>query len=170
MKIYPISLPLVPYEWRNVGIGNWVSITGSLFTARDQAHSRLVNALKVNKTIPFSKPYPAIYYAGPTPAKPGELVGACGPTTSTRMDPFTPTLLAEGFRVFIGKGERSHEVVAAFKHHHGIYLTALGGCGALYQATIKNARCVAYEDLYAEAIFQLDVVNFLAKITLFSSI
>ncbi len=138
----------------------WLKLNGIIYTARDQAHLRLCEAIRNNEKLPFEEENPILYYAGPSPTKPGQVIGACGPTTSSRMDPFTPFLMEHGFRICIGKGKRSPEVTAAIKKYHGVYLTALGGCGALYQTKIKSCKLIAYPELFSEAIYKLEVVDF----------
>ena len=143
--------------------GDKVLISGTIYTARDAAHKRIVEAL-ANGTPPFELDGQILYYVGPSPPPPGRVIGAAGPTTSYRMDPYAPTLLAQGLRVMIGKGKRSDEVKAAMIEHGAVYLAAIGGAGALLGRAITEAEIVAYEDLGPEAVRKLTVVDFPAVV------
>lgn len=135
-------------------------ISGIIYVGRDAAHKRLIEALDKGSELPFDIRGQTVYYMGPSPARPGEVIGSAGPTTSTRMDVYTPRLLAAGLKAMIGKGDRSPEVKEAIKKHKAVYLVAVGGAGALLAKTIKKSEVVAYEDLGAEAILRLHVENF----------
>jgi len=140
--------------------GDQVSISGVIYTARDAAHKRLVEAMDGEHELPFDIRGHTIYYMGPSPAKPGQVIGAAGPTTSGRMDAYAPRLIAAGLKGMIGKGARSEEVKKAIREHKAVYLAAIGGAGALISKTIKKVEVVAYEDLGAEAIRRLEVEDF----------
>ncbi len=135
-------------------------ISGVLYTARDAAHKRLIQALDKGERLPFDLSGQTLYYMGPSPAKPDHIIGSAGPTTSSRMDAYTPRLIATGIRAMIGKGGRSPEVREAIRKYKAVYFTAVGGTGALLAKTIKQVEVVAYEDLGAEAILRLIVENF----------
>ena len=160
MNTYKIVLPFDTETIKNLKHHDKILLTGKLLTARDAAHKRMVEQLDRGEKLPFDlKAFP-IYYCGPTPAKEGFPIGACGPTTSSRMDKYVKRLFAEGFKVMIGKGERSNEVKEQITLHNGLYLMAIGGAGALYGQCVQNCRCIAYEDLGAEAIYELEVKDF----------
>jgi len=141
-------------------VGTQVLISGIIYVGRDAAHKRLIEALDKGDELPFDIKGQTMYYMGPSPARPGEVIGSAGPTTSTRMDGYTPRLLAAGLKAMIGKGDRSPEVKDAIKKYKAIYLVAVGGAGALLAKTIKKSEVVAYEDLGAEAILRLHVESF----------
>ncbi len=155
-----ITPPLTDADVENLRAGDKVLITGVLYTARDAAHKRLIELLDKGEKLPFDVKGQLIYYAGPTPAKPGQVIGSAGPTTSGRMDAYTPRLLELGLKGTIGKGQRSAEVVEAMKKYKAVYLAAVGGAAALIAKTIKKAEIIAYEDLGPEAIRRLEVVDF----------
>ncbi len=161
-KKSPLSIesPIKPEAVKALKTGDKILITGILYTARDAAHKRMVEALEKGETLPFNIRGQTIYYMGPSPAPPGKVIGSAGPTSSSRMDSYTPRLLAAGLRAMIGKGYRSAEVKAAIKRYGAIYLAATGGAGALLSRTIRKAEVVAYEDLGPEAIRRLEVVDF----------
>jgi len=140
--------------------GNEILLSGVIYTARDQAHARLVEALKHGKKLPFNVKGRIIYYCGPTRTPKGKVIGSCGPTTSSRMDEFTPALLKEGISGMIGKGERSREVRQAIKKYKGVYFLTHAGCGALLSQFVTSKTLVAYKDLGPEAIYQLTVKDF----------
>ena len=144
---------------KRLRIGDTVEISGIIYTARDAAHERMVKEYKEGKGFPFDIYGGAIYYAGPCPAKPGEVIGSCGPTTSGRMDSFTPLLLDNGLFAMIGKGARSEAVKEAVIRNNAVYFGVTGGAGALISECIKSAEVVAYEDLGTEAIRKLEVVD-----------
>jgi len=142
-------------------VGTQVLLSGVIYTARDAAHQRLVQALNSGESLPFDLSGQTIYYMGPTPARPGQVIGSAGPTTSMRMDAYTPQLLAAGVKAMIGKGSRSLAVREAIRKHKAVYLAAVGGIGALLASQcIKEAEVIAYEDLGAEAIMRLKVADF----------
>ena len=155
-----LTPPLSDADVENLQIGDQVFITGTIYTARDAAHKRLVELLDEGKQLPIDVQGQIIYYVGPTPAKPEQIIGSAGPTTSYRMDPYSPRLLAEGLKGMIGKGTRSKEVKDAIKEQKGVYLAAVGGAAALIAKSIKKAEIVASPDLGAEAIRKLEVQDF----------
>jgi fumarate hydratase subunit beta len=154
-----ITTPLTDEIVRTLHAGATVNITGKIYTARDLAHQRLVQTLEQRKSLPFTLPGAVIYYVGPSPAKPGKPIGSCGPTTSYRMDVYTPTLLAAGLKGMIGKGNRSPEVIAALQKFCGVYFAAVGGAAALLAQRVRAARVIAYEDLGPEALQELEVID-----------
>jgi len=135
-------------------------ISGRIYTARDQAHKRLVEAIKRKKKLPIDLKGAIIYYCGPAKTPRGKIIGSCGPTTSSRMDKFTPILLKAGLKAMIGKGSRSKEVERAIKKYKAVYFLAYAGCGALLAKYVVKARPVAYRDLGPEAIYELEVKDF----------
>ena len=147
-------------EMRVLEAGDRILYSGFVYTARDQAHKRMVEALAYGKKLPFDVRGQMIYYCGPTKTPRGRVIGSCGPTTSSRMDTFTPALLQAGLIGMIGKGARSAEVVSAIKKHQALYFLTLAGCGALLSTLVKKAQVVAYKDLGPEAIYRLEVENF----------
>lgn len=142
-----------------------VLLSGTVYTARDQAHKRMAAAIESGNELPFPLQNAAIYYCGPTPAFGGMVIGSCGPTTSTRMDSYTPLLLEHGLKVMIGKGVRSDVVAQAIKKYGGVYFSAIGGAAALYQSTVKKCELIAYPDLGCEAVYKLTVEDFPAVVT-----
>ena len=154
-----IMTPICKNIVRTLHCGEAVLLSGTIYTARDAAHLRLLDAIKQGIPLPFDVENAIVYYVGPTPSKPGQVIGSAGPTTSGRMDVYTPTLIALGLTGMIGKGARSPEVVAAMKEHTAVYFGALGGAGALLANCIESSEVVAYEDLGAEAIRRLTVKN-----------
>ncbi|MEO2066465.1 MAG: Fe-S-containing hydro-lyase [Desulfurobacteriaceae bacterium] len=144
----------------NLKAGDLVLISGVIYTARDAAHKRIVEALDRGEEPPIELKGQIIYYAGPAPAKPGRPIGSVGPTTSYRMDPYAPRLLSEGLKGMIGKGTRSQEVIEAIKKYKGVYFGAVGGAAAYLARCVKSAEVVAYEDLGPEAIRRLVVEDF----------
>ncbi|WP_422662706.1 Fe-S-containing hydro-lyase [Psychrobacillus antarcticus] len=140
--------------------GNRVLITGTIYTARDAAHKRMYEAIQRGESLPFNVEGQVIYYVGPTPQKPGQIIGSAGPTTSERMDKYSPSLLDYGLKGMIGKGYRSKEVVDSIKKNKSLYLAAIGGSGALIARTIKSMDVIAYEDLGTEAVRKITVENF----------
>ena len=159
-----ITSPIDEHTIEGLKAGEQVLISGVIYTARDAAHKRLTEALDRGEKLPFDIRNQTIYYMGPSPAKPGEVIGAAGPTTSGRMDPYSPRLISQGLKVMIGKGQRSPEVRHAIKEHKGVYLAAIGGAGALIARSIKKSEVVAYEDLGAEAVRRLEVEDFPATV------
>jgi fumarate hydratase subunit beta len=159
-----ISLPITEETIAGLKTGDSVLLSGSLYVARDAAHKRMFEALERGEFLPFDIKGQTIYYMGPSPTPPGRVIGAAGPTTSARMDPYTPRLLAEGLKGIIGKGLRSDEVRKALKKHKAIYFAAVGGAGALLSKTITKSEVIAYEDLGPEAILRIEVNNFPATV------
>lgn len=155
-----ITTPLIKEEVRQLRAGDQVSITGEVFTSRDAGHARMMDQLDKGESLPFNIENAVIYYVGPAPAKPGEVIGSAGPTTSYRMDPFAPRLIKEGLSGMIGKGGRSQEVIAAMKEHGAVYFAAVGGAAALIASRIEEAEVIAYEDLGTEALRRLKVKDF----------
>lgn len=147
-----LTPPLTDSDVEKLKSGDRVFVTGSIYTGRDAAHKRLVDLLDEGKSLPFDIRGQIIYFVGPTPAPPGRAIGSAGPTTSYRMDAYSPRLIAEGLKGMIGKGSRSAEVLAAMKKHTCVYFAAIGGAGALIAQCIKSAEIIAYEDLGPEAI------------------
>jgi fumarate hydratase subunit beta len=158
----PIVLrpPLTDEDVEKLKIGQKVFITGVIYTGRDAAHKRLMDLIEKGEKLPIDLKGQVIYYVGPTPAKPGKPIGSAGPTTSGRMDLFSPKLMEMGLKAMIGKGMRSQAVIDAMKKYKAVYLAATGGAGALIARSIKKADVVAYEDLGPEAINRLEVENF----------
>ena len=155
-----ITTPLTREKVSTLKAGDSCLISGVIYTARDAAHKRLCELVEAGKEMPLDVTDNIIYFVGPTPAKPGQAIGSAGPTTSYRMDAYSPTLIREGLTGMIGKGKRGPEVVAAMKEHGAVYFGAIGGCGALLSKCIKKAEVIAYEDLGAEAIRRLEVEDF----------
>ena len=155
-----VKVPLSREDARKLRSGDSCLLSGVIYTARDAAHKRLCELIAQGKELPFDVKDSIIYFVGPTPARPGEVIGSAGPTTSYRMDAYSPTLIAMGQTGMIGKGKRSEEVIAAMKEHGAVYFGAIGGCGALLSQCIKKSEIIAYEDLGAEAIRRLEVEDF----------
>ena len=155
-----IKTPLTREDARKLKSGDSVLLSGVIYTARDAAHKRLCELVEQGKELPMDVKDSIIYFVGPTPARPGEAIGSAGPTTSYRMDAYSPTMIEQGQTGMIGKGKRSPEVIAAMKEHGAVYFGAIGGCGALLSKCIKKAEVIAYEDLGAEAIRRLEVEDF----------
>ena len=155
-----ITAPLSREEARKLKSGDSVLISGVIYTARDAAHKRLCELADKGQELPLDIKDSIIYYVGPTPAKEGQAIGSAGPTTSYRMDAYSPTLIRLGETGMIGKGKRGPEVIAAMKEHGAVYFGAIGGCGALLSKCIKKAEVIAYDDLGAEAIRRLEVEDF----------
>lgn len=152
-----ITMPLTKEKIEDLKAGDSVLLTGTIYTARDAAHKRLVELLDGGKELPFDIKDQGIYYVGPTPAKEGQPIGSAGPTTSYRMDAYTPQLLEKGLKAMIGKGMRNEEVIEAMKKHGAVYFGAIGGAAALTAKCVKSAEVIAYEELGAEAIRKLYV-------------
>jgi fumarate hydratase subunit beta len=159
-----LTTPLSDADVEKLSAGDQVLLSGTVYTARDAAHARLVDLVKDGKPLPFDVRGQVIYFVGPTPAPPGRPIGSAGPTTSYRMDPYSPTLLSLGLKGMIGKGKRGAEVVEAMKQHKAVYFGATGGAAALIARRITAAEIVAYEDLGPEAIRRLEVVDFPATV------
>ncbi len=152
-----LSTPLNNDDIEHLRAGDSVLLSGVVYTARDAAHARLVELLRRGEPLPVDLEGQVIYYVGPTPAKPGQVIGSAGPTTSGRMDSFTPELLAAGLKGMIGKGFRSQEVIDAMVRHKAVYFAATGGAAAMLARRIVSCEVVAYEDLGCEAIHRLEV-------------
>ena len=155
-----INAPISDEDAKSLHSGDYVYITGTIYTARDAAHARLVKLLEEGKELPIDVRGQVIYYVGPTPAKPGKPIGSAGPTTSYRMDAYAPRLIKEGLKGMIGKGARSKEVKDAIVSEKAVYFAAVGGAAALIAKSIKKAEIITYEDLGAEALRRLEVVDF----------
>lgn len=161
-----ITTPLTEEVVKSLKSGDQVLITGEIFTARDAAHLRLVNLLNEGKELPMDFNGQIVYYAGPSPARPGEVIGACGPTTSYRMDDLTLPLLEKGLKGMVGKGKRNNVVIEGMKRHKAVYFAAIGGAGALIANSIKSNTVVAFEDLGPEALRCLKVEDFPAIVVI----
>ncbi len=152
-----ITLPLTEELAKTLKAGDEVLLTGTIYTSRDAGHKRMCEMLERGEELPFNPENATIYYVGPTPAKPGQVIGSAGPTTSGRMDAYAPTMMSVGARGMIGKGARLPEVIDAMKKYSGVYFGAIGGAGALLAKCIKSAKLIAFEDLGAEALRELYV-------------
>ncbi len=157
MERRKVTLPLTRELAKTLHAGDQVLVTGTIYTSRDAGHKRMCEAIARGEEIPFDPTDATIYYVGPTPAKPGQVIGSAGPTTSGRMDAYAPTMMKVGARGMIGKGARLPEVVEAMKEYDGVYFGAIGGAGALLSSCVKKAEIIAYEDLGAEAIRRLEI-------------
>lgn len=155
-----LHTPLTKDKIENLTKGDKVLISGTIYTARDQAHKRIVDTIERGEKPPFSIENSVIFYVGPSPAKPGEAIGSAGPTTSYRMDPYAPYLLDRGLSGMIGKGVRSEEVTDSIKKNKAVYFIAVGGAGALLSSRVKKAKVIAYEDLGPEAVHELEIEDF----------
>ncbi len=155
-----VTTPMTREQARSLKSGDSVLLSGVIYTARDAAHKRLCELVEQGKELPLDVKDSVIYFVGPTPARPGEAIGSAGPTTSYRMDAYSPTMIQQGQTGMIGKGKRNEEVIAAMKEHGAVYFGAIGGCGALLSKCIKKAEVIAYDDLGAEAIRRLEVEDF----------
>ncbi len=154
-----LSTPLTYEKINSLRAGDQITLSGTLYTARDAAHKRMCEAIKNGTELPFDVKGQVIYYVGPCPHKEGEVIGSCGPTTSGRMDAYAPMLIEKGLCAMIGKGLRNASVKEAMKKHNAIYLGAIGGAGALISEHIKSSHVIAYDDLGTEAIRRLEVEN-----------
>lgn len=155
-----IRAPLTDEVLEKLRAGDRVKISGVVYVARDAAHKRMVEALERGEKSPFDLEGQIVYFMGPSPAKPGQVIGAAGPTTSLRMDAYSPRLMAEGLKGMIGKGSRNQAVIDAMKKYKAVYFAAIGGAGALISKAIKKSDLVAYEELGAEAVLRLEVEDF----------
>ncbi|MFH1031019.1 MAG: Fe-S-containing hydro-lyase [Chloroflexota bacterium] len=155
-----VKLPLTDETIKDLKAGDSLLLTGVMYVARDAAHKRMVEGLDKGKPLPFDIKGQTVYYMGPAPAKPGKVIGSSGPTTSGRMDSYSPRLMAEGLKGMIGKGVRTQAVKDAIKKYKAVYMAATGGAGALISKSIKKSQVVAYEELGAEAVLRLEVENF----------
>ena len=154
-----ITVPVVKEEIQDLRAGDYVYLTGVIYTARDAAHKRMYEAMQRGEEIPIDLNNNIIYYLGPSPAREGQVIGSAGPTTSSRMDKYTPLLLENGLKGMIGKGKRSKEVIESMHTNNAVYFAAIGGAGALLSKCIKKAEVIAYDDLGTEAIRKLEVEN-----------
>jgi fumarate hydratase subunit beta len=155
-----IQTPLTDAVVRSLKAGERVQISGAIYTARDMAHKKMCEAMEKGQQLPFEAKGAIIYYCGPTPERPGKVIGSAGPTTSSRMDSFSPKLYAAGVKATMGKGYRSREVVESLKQNCAVHLSAVGGAGALLSKYIKKSRIIAYEELGTEAIRELLIKDF----------
>ena len=164
-QIKKLNLPLSEKDILDLRAGDILELSGVIYTGRDAAHKRLVELLEKNEKLPIDVNGGGIYYVGPTPAKPGRAIGSCGPTSSYRMDPYAEPLLKEGLKVMIGKGPRSDEYRELLKKYKAVYLSAIGGAAASISESVKKCDLICYEDLGAEAIYRLEVVDFFSIVT-----
>ena len=155
-----INAPISDEDAKSLHSGDYVYITGTIYTARDAAHKRMAEALSAGQPLPIDMKNNIIYYMGPSPAREGRPIGSAGPTTASRMDKYAPTLLDEGLTGMIGKGKRTKEVIDAVVRNHAVYFAAVGGAGALLSKCIVSSEIVCYEDLGAEAVRKLEVKDF----------
>ena len=155
-----IALPLTDDTLQGLRAGDDVLLSGTMYVGRDSAHKRIVEALDQGKPLPFDVRGQTIYYMGPSPPKPGQAIGSAGPTTSGRMDSYSPRLMAEGLRGMVGKGMRTPAVKEAMKKYRAVYFAAIGGAGALISKAIKKSDVIAYEELGAEALLRIEVADF----------
>lgn len=155
-----LSTPLTTEKVEKLRAGDRVYISGTIITGRDAAHKRLIETIQSGSELPINLASQIIYYVGPTPARPGEVIGSAGPTTSGRMDPYTPILLEKGLKGMIGKGSRSKEVKDAIRKYKAVYFASIGGAAALAAQQIKNARVLLYPELGPEAIYEFEVEDF----------
>jgi fumarate hydratase subunit beta len=160
MTMKKITLPFSAGDLSALNAGDRIYVSGILHTARDQAHKRLTEALKAGRRLPFDLKAAVIYYCGPTKTPQGKVIGSCGPTTSSRMDDFTPALLRAGLKAMIGKGNRSEKVLACLKKRKAVYFLTYAGCGALLAKQVTAVKVVAYKDLGPEAVYALTVKDF----------
>ncbi|MBN1392836.1 MAG: Fe-S-containing hydro-lyase [Sedimentisphaerales bacterium] len=163
-QIKKLQPPLTDSVIRSLKAGDEVLISGVIYTARDMAHRKMCEAIDTGQKLPFEIEGAVIYFVGPTPARPGRVIGSAGPTTASRMDAFSPKLLAKGLKAMIGKGYRSGEVRDALKKYGAVHLSAVGGAGALLSKLVVSAEVIAYEDLGTEAVRKLQVVDFPAVV------
>ena len=155
-----VNTPITEETIENLTAGDYVYISGTIYTARDAAHKRMYEALERGEDLPFSVRGQIIYYMGPSPAREGRPIGSAGPTTASRMDKYTPAMLEQGLKGIIAKGKRNEEVIKSLKDHHAVYFAAVGGAGALLSKCILSSEVIAYEDLGTEAIRRLEVKDF----------
>jgi len=164
MAIVKLTTPLKTEDTEKLKIGDKVLISGEIYTARDLAHKQLLELIDAGEKAPFNIEGSVIYYVGPAPSKPGQVINSCGPTTSYRMDPYTGRMLELGAKAFIGKGNRSPEVIEDLKKYKAVYLAATGGAAALIAKAVKGNETIAFEELGAEAIRRLKVEDFPATV------
>lgn len=158
-KTTNLKTPLKESDIKNLRTGDKVFLSGTIYTARDAAHKRIVESIEKNEPLPFNLDGEVIYFVGPAPAKPGEIIGSTGPTTSYRMDSYSPTLLDNGLKGMIGKGARNQKVIDSIKKNKAIYFAAIGGAAVVTAQCIKKVEIIAYEDLGTEAIRKMDIEN-----------
>jgi fumarate hydratase subunit beta len=161
-----LQTPISDEAISSLNSGDAVYITGKIYTARDAAHKKIIELIEAGEKPPFDFNGQAVFYAGPTPAKPPRPIGCIGPTTSGRMDKYSPLLIPKGLKVMIGKGNRNREVIEAIVKHRGLYLVAIGGVAALMAKTVKSAKVIAFEELGTEAVMELEVENFPAIVVI----
>lgn len=166
MSKIKIETPFTNEDVMTLKAGDQVLISGTLYTGRDAAHMRIVKALEQDEKIPFELEGQVIYYVGPAPAKPDQIIGSCGPTTSYRMDDLTAPLLDRGLKGMIGKGTRNQTVIESMIKNHAVYFAAIGGAGALIANSVQSSEVIAYEDLGAEAVRKLTVEDFPAIVVI----
>ena len=154
-----IQVPLREQDIEELKAGDYVYLTGTIYTARDAAHKRMYDSMKKGEALPIELKGNVLYYLGPSPAREGQVIGSAGPTTSSRMDKYTPDMLDAGLKGMVGKGKRSPEVIEAMKRNQAVYFAAVGGAGALLSKCIKEAEVVAYDDLGTESIRRLYIEN-----------
>ena len=159
-----ITTPITDDDVSQLKIGDHVRINGTIYTARDAAHNRMIESLNKGEPLPIDIKGQLIYYTGPTPARPGRATGAIGPTTAMRMDPFTPRMLAAGMKACMGKGNRGPEVREALKQYHGVFFAAIGGAGAMLSQYVKKLEVIAYQDLGTESLKRAEVEDFPAVV------
>lgn len=159
-----ITTPITDDDVSQLKIGDHVRINGTIYTARDAAHNRMIESMNKGEPLPIDIKGQLIYYTGPTPARPGRASGAIGPTTAMRMDPFTPQMLAAGMKACMGKGNRGPEVREALKQYHGVFFAAVGGAGAMLSQYVKKLEVIAYEDLGTESLKRAEVEDFPAVV------
>lgn len=155
-----INLPISDADLNSLKVGECIYLSGTIYTARDAAHKRIVQSIEQGKTTPMNLKGQSIYYVGPCPPKPNQIIGSCGPTTAYRCDIYTPVLLDNGLKVMIGKGKRSDYVIESIKKNKCVYLCAIGGAGALYAGCTTFSEVVAYPELLSEAVYKLSIVDF----------
>lgn len=160
MKIREINTPITKDVIKDLRAGDEVLLSGVIFTARDAAHKAMSGMLRKGKRVPLNLKDACIYYCGPTPARPRRAIGSCGPTTSSRMDEFTPDMIRAGITAMIGKGDRSEEVKKMIKKYGCVYFLATGGIGALLATKVRSAKAVLFRDLGPEAVYKLEVKDF----------
>ncbi len=166
MAHYDIQTDMLCDYIQKLKTGDTVSLSGYIYTARDAAHKKIVEAIKNGDKLPFNLQGAAIYYAGPTPEAPGQIIGSCGPTTAGRMDIFSPLLISEGLTCMIGKGVRNESVHEAMKEHGCVYLAAVGGAGAIISECVKQLEVIAYDELGCESVKKLKIENFPAIVAM----
>ena len=163
---HKITTPLTAEAIKQLKTGDMVKITGILYSARDAAHKKLIELIEAGKDLPFELNGNVVYYLGPTPAREGQVIGSAGPTTSSRMDKYTPKLLELGLKGMIGKGRRSPEVIQAIVENGAVYLAAVGGAGALLSKCIKSSKVIAFDELGTEAVREMYVEDFPAIVAI----